>query len=53
MSHVAAVKEIAAGPDEFVCVIEDDVIPAQDFRRFLEPDLLRSLPPFDVLRLVS
>jgi glycosyl transferase family 25 len=53
MSHLAAIAEIAAGPDAFVCVIEDDVIPAADFGRFLEPELLRALPPFDVLRLVS
>jgi GR25 family glycosyltransferase involved in LPS biosynthesis len=56
-SHRAVIRQLA-GPmsdHEFVCVLEDDAAPicGADLRRFLDSDLIRSLPPFDVLRMVS
>ena len=53
-SHLAAIREIAAGPDEFACVLEDDAdFLSSDIVQFLDPANLRAVPSFDVLRLVS
>ena len=54
VSHLTAIAEIADGPDAFGCVMEDDAeILSPDFVRFLDTDVLRAGPSFDVLRLVS
>ena len=42
---------VAKGPDEYVCVSEDDAFFTEQALRFLDPALLASLPKFDVLRL--
>jgi hypothetical protein len=42
--------EIAAGPDPFVCILEDDAVLAPRVVRLLDEGYLSSLPPFDVLR---
>jgi GR25 family glycosyltransferase involved in LPS biosynthesis len=53
-SHFAAIRQLAAKNHEFVCVMEDDAAPlTPDLRFFLEPQTLRAIPAFDVLRMVS
>ena len=53
-SHFAAIRQLAAENHEFVCVLEDDAVPlTPDLRFFLEPQTLRAIPRFDVLRMVS
>jgi GR25 family glycosyltransferase involved in LPS biosynthesis len=52
-SHLATLKMIANGDDEFVCVLEDDVVPTDRFAGALDLDTLHRLPRFDVFRLVS
>lgn len=42
---------IAAGPDEFALVIEDDITVDPAILALLDPAILRALPAFDVLRL--
>jgi glycosyl transferase, family 25 len=39
------------GTDSFLCVAEDDASFAPDVLYFLDPTVLRALPPFDVMRL--
>lgn len=52
--HLAMIRQIAAGPDNFVCTMEDDAEPASaELVDFLDPTALRALPEFDMLRLVS
>jgi GR25 family glycosyltransferase involved in LPS biosynthesis len=53
LSHLMLFRRIAAGPDEFVCTMEDDIRVSRAVQPFLDEALLRSLPPFDVLRLFS
>jgi GR25 family glycosyltransferase involved in LPS biosynthesis len=53
-SHFKIIRQLAAENHEFACVMEDDAVPlSADIRLFLQPDTLKSLPEFDVLRLVS
>jgi glycosyl transferase family 25 len=53
LSHMRLFRQIAAGPDPFVCTIEDDIDISPAILPFLDETTLRSLPPFDVLRLYS
>jgi glycosyl transferase, family 25 len=53
ISHLMLFRRIAAGADEFVCTMEDDISISQATLPFLDEAVLRSLPPFDVLRLFS
>jgi glycosyl transferase, family 25 len=50
-SHFSVVERIAAGSSEFVCVLEDDAVLTPGLKAFLEPQVLRKLEPFGVLRL--
>jgi glycosyl transferase, family 25 len=52
-SHLMLFRRIAAGADEFVCTMEDDISLSGATPPFLDEAVLRSLPPFDVLRLFS
>ena len=52
-SHLALLREIADGPDEFVCILEDDVELAPAVVDLLDAAFLGSLPAFDVVRLES
>ena len=52
-SHLALLREIADGEDEFVCILEDDVELAPAVVDLLDAAFLRSLPAFDVVRLES
>lgn len=52
-THLAAIREIAGSSSDFVCTMEDDAILSDDVPFFLEQQILRSLPPFDILRFVS
>jgi glycosyl transferase family 25 len=53
LSHLQLFRQIAAGPDPFVCTMEDDIDISPAILPFLDEATLRSLPPFDVLRLYS
>jgi GR25 family glycosyltransferase involved in LPS biosynthesis len=53
LSHIGAAKMIAESNDEFVCLLEDDAELTLDVLPLLEPSTLRSLPKFDILRLVG
>ena len=53
ISHLMMFRRIAAGADEFVCTMEDDINISRATLPFLDEAVLRSLPPFDVLRLFS
>jgi len=53
LSHLKLYRRIADGPDEFVCTLEDDIRVSPATLPFLDEAVLRSLPPFDVLRLFS
>ena len=48
LSHLAAIRTIAAGPDRFAVVLEDDVALAPDLARFLA-DLEADPPAFDMM----
>jgi glycosyl transferase family 25 len=50
-SHLAVLREIAAGDAEFACVLEDDAELAPAAVDLLDAAALRRLPPFDVIRL--
>jgi hypothetical protein len=50
-SHFAVVERIAAGRDEFVCVLEDDAVLSPGIADFLHARALRKLPLFGALRL--
>lgn len=52
-SHLAVLRMIANGHEDFVCVLEDDARPQATFLRFLDRSALEQLPPFDVLRLLT
>jgi GR25 family glycosyltransferase involved in LPS biosynthesis len=53
-SHFDAIRQFADEDHDFVCVLEDDVVPLSDnIRYFLQSQTLTALPEFDVLRLVS
>jgi glycosyl transferase, family 25 len=53
ISHLMLFRRIAAGAEEFVCTLEDDISISRATLPFLDEAVLRSLPPFDVLRLFS
>ncbi len=50
-SHLAILREMIKGDDEFVCVLEDDAELSPPAVALLDPAVLRRLPAFDVLRL--
>jgi glycosyl transferase family 25 len=50
-SHLAVLREIAAGDADFVCVLEDDAELAPAVVDLLDAATLGRLPPFDVIRL--
>jgi glycosyl transferase family 25 len=53
-SHFAVIRQLAGEEYDFVCVLEDDVIPLSDkVGYFLQSQTLSALPEFDVLRLMS
>ena len=53
-SHFAVIQQLAGENHDFVCVMEDDVVPlSADIRHFLQAQALAALPEFDVLRMVS
>jgi glycosyl transferase, family 25 len=53
-SHFAVIRELAGEDHDFVCVLEDDVVPLSDnIRHFLQSRTLEALPEFDVLRMMS
>jgi GR25 family glycosyltransferase involved in LPS biosynthesis len=53
-SHFAVINQFTGEDNDFVCVLEDDVVPlSNDVRYFLESQTLAALPEFDVLRLMS
>jgi glycosyl transferase family 25 len=53
-SHFAVIRQLAGEDNDFVCVLEDDVIPLSDnIRHFLQSQTLAALPEFDVLRMMS
>jgi glycosyl transferase, family 25 len=53
-SHFAVIHQFAGEDNDFVCVLEDDVIPLSDnIRHFLQSQTLAALPEFDVLRMMS
>jgi glycosyl transferase, family 25 len=53
ISHQLLFRRIAAGADEFVCTMEDDISISRATLPYFDEEVLRSLPPFDVLRLFS
>ena len=50
-SHLAILRAMIEGNDEFVCVLEDDAELSASAIDLLDADALRGLPRFDVLRL--
>lgn len=50
-SFRALMEKIAAGSDEFVAIFEDDANPHPRTLQFLEAEILRRLPRFDILHL--
>jgi glycosyl transferase family 25 len=53
-SHFAVIRQLAGEEHDFVCVLEDDVIPLSDnIRHFLQSQTLAALPEFDGLRMMS
>ena len=52
-SHLALLRELAEGSDEYMCILEDDAELAPDITRLLDLETLERLPSFDVLRLES
>jgi GR25 family glycosyltransferase involved in LPS biosynthesis len=50
-SHLAVLRAITQGDDEFVCILEDDAELSPSVVALLEAATLGRLPPFDVLRL--
>jgi GR25 family glycosyltransferase involved in LPS biosynthesis len=53
-THLGAIRQLADEDHDFVCVMEDDAeLTSADIPRFLEPQTLAALPPFDVLHMVS
>lgn len=53
LSHRGAIAEGAGRGDEFFCVLEDDSVLFPGFVSNLDPDALKALPAFDVLRLFT
>jgi len=51
LSHLAVMREIAEGEHDYAAVIEDDVFVVPEAREFFDEQLLRTLPPFDILQL--
>jgi glycosyl transferase family 25 len=52
-SYLQVLESVASGQDEFVCVLEDDATLAPDALQLLDPAWLRTLPRFDILRLLG
>jgi glycosyl transferase family 25 len=52
-SFQALLRRIASGPDEHVCVAEDDALFSTAAPDFLDTEFLCGLPEFDVLRMVN
>jgi len=53
-SHFVVIRQFAGEDHDFVCVLEDDVVPLSDnIRHFLQSQTLAALPEFDVLRMMS
>lgn len=50
-SHLTLLREIADGPDAFVCILEDDAELSPAVAEVLDAAALGRLPPFDVVRL--
>jgi Glycosyltransferase family 25 (LPS biosynthesis protein) len=53
LSHIDAAKAVAESGEAFACVLEDDAELMPEVLPFLDPGTLRTLPEFDVLRLVT
>jgi glycosyl transferase, family 25 len=53
VDHFAMIRLLAGEDHEFACVMEDDAVMSAEICAFLDPQTLRSLPQFDVLRLHS
>jgi GR25 family glycosyltransferase involved in LPS biosynthesis len=53
LAHLDFFRRIANGPDPLVCTMEDDIGLSEDIPQFLQEETLRTLPPFDVLRLFA
>ena len=51
LSHLAVIREIAAGEADYAAVLEDDVSILPSACKFFDEQFLRSLPPFDILQL--
>jgi glycosyl transferase family 25 len=51
ISHLAVIRQIAEGNDEYAIVLEDDVSITPDFPKFAQEEYLRSLLRFDILQL--
>jgi glycosyl transferase, family 25 len=47
----AALRSFLDGAEPFVCIAEDDASFASGVRHFLDPAVLLTLPPFDIVRL--
>jgi GR25 family glycosyltransferase involved in LPS biosynthesis len=51
LSHLAVIREIAEGQDEYAAVLEDDIFLLPEARKFFGDKFLSSLPAFDILQL--
>lgn len=52
-SHRSVLQEVAAGPDPFVAIFEDDVLLTENTSLFLRSKTLHALPPFDLIKLAN
>jgi GR25 family glycosyltransferase involved in LPS biosynthesis len=53
-SHFGVIRKLASEDHDFACVMEDDAVPlTADLPLFFEAQALKTLPEFDVLRMVS
>jgi glycosyl transferase family 25 len=53
LSHLALIRKIAEGQDEYAAVMEDDVFVLPEARKFFDEKFLSSLPEFDILQLIG
>jgi glycosyl transferase family 25 len=53
LSHLAVIREIAEGQNEYAAVMEDDVFVLPEARKFFDEKFLSSLPAFDILQLIG
>jgi glycosyl transferase family 25 len=51
LSHLHAIRLIADGKEEFGAIFEDDVVVSPEAKQFLDINLLRLLPRFDIMQL--